>query len=314
MVGAQRTKLRTPSPMGIGELATIITLLALPVNSFAQASGSSDTSQISNPSPDVVQIDAANHEFYRSLTLPFHNAFLLSVPILTGTREIRLSLTPRPGTTGPKIHLMLWEADSRRTDAKNAVFYIPPLSQGVYDISLEHWFNSLGLTECTDETDQMCRVRRYVGRTQTTLTSKLDVETGVITTGSAYTGLIVTLNYHLFPRNRVVPHPNRPNSWQLQRRAEFSVFVGAAVTEFHSSRAIQNQFVGGNPVVGVGLGLGVLGLDAVRLVAGAMFFKEVDANPLIDQKRNKIDGFVGLSMNIAVKDILGAVSALIGLK
>lgn len=114
-------------------------------------------------------------------------------------------------------------------------------------------------------------------------------------------------NFYTRPVNR-----NVPLSEVGGFRRRFSVMMGITVTsieEKDGERILRDDAFGSNALlVGVGYRL----TDAARVSGGILFFKENDPNPLIDNLSTTAEGFVAVSFDWNVKNILDKLGTAIG--
>jgi hypothetical protein len=134
-------------------------------------------------------------------------------------------------------------------------------------------------------------------------TSHFDADVGVLRTHrTGYWGLATNAHFHLVPLNKNEDLSQLSPLQKVMRR--LSVFGGLAVREMATEKEVRPYFAGvGSPVAGLGY-RGTGRFDPVRINGGVMFFKEKDANPLVDRELNKRDTFVSLSVDFDVKTLL----------
>lgn len=119
--------------------------------------------------------------------------------------------------------------------------------------------------------------------------------------------------YFLHPLNK------EADFGQLDAVEEFargvSLFAGLAVFDLWrpEPEKIQPLTAAGSPVAGVALRLTWLRVP-LRITAGGIMFKQEDPHPLVAETAEKIDTFVGLSADFSLKEVLGPLVALVGIK
>lgn len=165
------------------------------------------------------------------------------------------------------------------------------------------------------------------GRPRSSWRHHFDQDLGVMTSFNAdYTGLVTAVHLHPLPYNRSADLYDHGSGLLRQLGTRLSLFGGISPIEIHSGaeQPIKKTALG-VPVVGVGV-RGILYwtpngggfydrfIQPIRLDAGVMFFDQDDPNPLVDKNIARRDVFVALTADIELKDVLGPIAGLFGIK
>lgn len=153
----------------------------------------------------------------------------------------------------------------------------------------------------------------FDGNTHATFLQHFDADVGFIRTQRAeYIGAATGVHIYAHPINKDAKVKS------IDPLKQVSLMFGLAVAEIQTNAPVAKRFPAGNPLVGVGVrrlpGLSQLELlRDVRLTAGAMFFEQTAANPIVDRKRRKFDYFLGLSFDLEYKSALSPILSALGL-
>ncbi|HEV2147453.1 MAG TPA: hypothetical protein VGR37_08620 [Longimicrobiaceae bacterium] len=253
----------------------------------------------------TVKVDLAAQQFETGL--PFRERFwirgtlanpadsiVLTYGVADRDENNRLFIRGRPTRKSiPKSHVV---------KSKDFAFAIEPLQPNV-----EYLFRFRFYEGAAFDTVQI------IGRPKASLAQHFDADVGVLRSENAGNwGLVTSSHFHFIPINK-----NEDDSFTSGPGArlarQISMFGGIAFQEIYSEVEVSKFFTFGSPVAGVGI-RGPLGLDFMRVNGGVIWFKQKDANPLISRQRVKRDVFVSATADLEMKQVLGPLVALLGIR
>jgi hypothetical protein len=185
---------------------------------------------------------------------------------------------------------------------------------------------------CNDILPDSAKRRRNVHRFAVTASPRsqwaehFDTDLGVMRTAKVgYTGVVTGAHFYLVPVRKDLDliDPFLTRSQEFWRRISF--YAGVSPVQLYSTadQPIKGTPVG-IPVVGIGFrgplywrpveGLPGQFLQQMRLNAGVMFYEQDDENPIIEEDRAKRDVFLSLTVDLAIRDVIGPLAAALGLK
>ena len=253
----------------------------------------------------VIELDVSSR--LAKDTLPFHKPFVIKVPLEAGQSLSTVSC--RQSTDGGPQAVSCETLGSSPLDDESALVKVEPLHPNrTFELDLSITTPAgFGRAEAT-------RTVSFAGRTPTTpFTSHFDGDVGLIRTHRAeYVGLVTAVHFYVDPINEEagVAHG------QLER--QLSLMLGLSIVELDTDAPVTKQFAAGNPVVGIGWRrIPVIRrlppLRDLRVTVGLMFFKQKDANPLVDTTHQKRDWFVGASIDLEYQSVLSPVLSAFGI-
>lgn len=153
---------------------------------------------------------------------------------------------------------------------------------------------------------------RMVAEVRTDIRNHVDTDFGVLHGFEpGYLGAMTSVHVYAVPRN---PDECRSNfsGWdRLLKRV--SAFAGLSILEIYSKEKVEHYFARGAPVMGLAVDTQVPIVGRVWLNGGIMFYRQDEPNPLVDRKKVHRDYFVAGTVDVALKNVLGPVAALLGL-
>lgn len=154
-------------------------------------------------------------------------------------------------------------------------------------------------------------IARIHARPKADFGNHFDQDLGIMLSHRAgYLGVVSSMHVHFVPINKNASGTDFPFSQRLLRNT--SLFLGLTVAEIDSDATVEKFFAAGSPVFGLAV-RPIFGRP-VRFAAGLVVFKQDDANPLVDTKRNKVDRFIMATADLDLKALLGPLLAIIGIK
>ncbi len=93
----------------------------------------------------------------------------------------------------------------------------------------------------------------------------------------------------------------------IWHRLSFS--TGITLTSLKKDRQREDFFLNKSLVAGIGVRLS----SAVRITTGTILFNRLDPNPLLENKRLSVTPFIGLSIDLRLKSLMGDANAIFGL-
>jgi len=149
--------------------------------------------------------------------------------------------------------------------------------------------------------------------TSSSFKDHFDVDFGALYSFQArYWGMATLVHLYAEP-----VQPNEQMDWVHPEWRRFwkrvNVAGGLSLLQLGSRAPVKQKFAFGSPVAAVGFSrLPVL--TAMRVNGGLVWLTQDDANPLVTKDRTKIDPFVSLTFDYDIRNILGPIGGLLGLK
>lgn len=284
-------------------------------------------------SEPVVKVDLIAAEFESKI--PFDQLFKLRVAVPEGTTidSIQYGLAKResvPDSTARRVNgsypfkrtVGLYDCTPTRPDLcanavrpeprkvikiKDVVFSIQPLKP-----NKEYLFKFYVRAPEVE-------VVKILANPATSFKDQFDSDFGFLyapSPGPGYFGAGSNVHVYAVPVNKD-QDPADFRGFRDQFLKRVSVFAGLSFLKIKSTAQVHHLFATGTPVWGIGVRPLLSRRDLTRLVRlniGMMHFEQDAANPLLEERVRKRAPFVGLTMDIALKEVIGPIAALVGLK
>jgi hypothetical protein len=258
---------------------------------------------------------------------PFDEPFLIRVvtPDVANTVQLRWGPTqrdlPKRGGARPRTYQM-----SSPTVVRSRADTIRALKEGkhVFEVDrLDPYRTYMFVLEYLDGQTPRSNViaaDTVITTTNASYKDRFDLDFGVGWSprpGPRFLG--GTSNVHIYavpinPREDPADYEGLENVWK-----RVSLFAGLTLVRFDAKDEVTDLFTLGNLTTGLAFRLQVPNgradfLNFFRLHGGAMVFRQDDPNPTVTRLKVKASPLVGLGMDFEVKDFIGPLVGIFGLK